>query len=189
TVTRSYTTLVGLRGCNLVPFEPSFSLTPGATGSDQPDGITLEVGLSHNPKGIDNSQLNTATTTLPEGMTMNPSPPPGLTACTPAQARIHSSTPAVGCPESSEIGTVSLEVPTLPSGSLTGQIYLGGPESGPIKGPPYTIYLDAESARYGVSVRIKGETQPNLATGQLTTTFSENPEQPFSNAILRFKGG
>ena len=63
----------------------------------------------------------------------------------------------MGCAKTSELGTVSLEVPTLPSGSLKGKIYLGGPESGPITGPPYTLYVDAESKRYGVSVRDRSE--------------------------------
>ena len=128
-------------------------------------------------------------------MTLNPSAAATLAACTPAQARIHSSTKGTECPAASEIGTVDLEVPTLPeapavpTSPLKGKIYLGGPESGPITGPPYIVYLDAESERYGVSVRIKGETIPNEATGRVTTVFSENPEQPFTKATLHFKGG
>src|SRR6202043_2047160 len=99
---------------------------------------------------------------LPEGMTLNPSAAAGLTACTPKQAHIHELPAGVGCASSSEIGTVSLDVPTLPAGSLTGSIYLGGPEGGgAITKPPYTIYVDAESARYGVSVRLEGEVVPN----------------------------
>ena len=80
-------------------------------------------------------------------------------------------------------------MPGLPNGSLLGNVYLGGPESGPITAPPYTVYVDAESARYGVSVRLKGTVTPNPVTGQVTTTFTENPEQPFSELILHFKGG
>ena len=189
TVKSEYTTPIGLSGCNLVPFEPNFSLNAATTAHDEPDGFTAEVGINHEPTKIDNSQLKTATIKLPEGMTLNPSAAAGLTACTPAQARIHSSVAGVECPASSELGTVSLEVPTLPPGSLKGSMYLGGPESGPITGPPYVVYLDAESARYGISVRIKGESTPNEATGQVTTVFSENPEQPFTKAILHFKEG
>jgi len=189
TVTRSFTTPVGLSGCGLVPFEPSFAINPATTAHEEPDGFTAEVGLNHEPTKTDNSQLKTASIKLPEGMTLNPSAAAGLTACTPAQARIHSSVAGVGCPASSEIGTVSIDVPTLPPGSLKGSVYLGGPESGPITGPPYIVYLDAESTRYGVSVRIKGEAIPNEATGQMTTVFSENPEQPFTKATLHFKEG
>jgi hypothetical protein len=193
--TRTYTTLVGLTGCNEVPFElpfePSFSVAPTTPGHDEPTGLTAEVGLPRHPKAteIDSSQLKTAVIRLPEGMTLDPSAAHGLEACTPAQARIHSSVAGTSCPKGSELGTVELEVPTLPAGSLKGSIYLGGPESGPITGPPYVIYLDAESTRYGVSVRVKGKTVPNETTGQLTATFSENPEQPFTKVTMHFKEG
>jgi hypothetical protein len=192
-VKKEFTTPIGLNGCGLVPFDPTFSLTPGAgeSGFDQPDGISTSVGVPRNPAAaIDSSQLKTASVKLPAGMTLNPSAAAGLTACTPDQARIHSATPGTDCPASSVLGTVSLNVPTLPDGSLTGNVYLGTPpDGGAITGPPYIIYLDAESTRYGVSVRVKGETEPNLTTGQVTTVFQENPEQPFTTAVLNFKGG
>jgi hypothetical protein len=198
TVTRPFTTPIGLSGCDKVPFEPSLVVTPGTTAFDQPDEITTDVGIPRHTGAteIDSAQLKTATVTLPEGMTLNPSAAAGLAACTPAQARIHSAEKGVGCPAASELGTVEITVPTLPEKEegtgevpLKGKIYLGGPESGPITGPPYVIYLDAESKRYGVSVRIKGETIPNEATGRVTTVFNENPEQPFTKASLHFGRG
>jgi hypothetical protein len=193
----SYTTPIGIEGCNglppfeLVPFAPTFALLPETKQSDQPDGIMTELVLPHdpNPANLDSSQLKTATVVLPEGMTLNPSAAQGLEACTPAQARIHSTTAGVGCPAKSNIGGVTLNVPGLPLGSLTGSLYLGGPESGLITGPPYTVYIDAESARYGISTRLRGEVVPNEATGRVTAIFPENPEQPFSDAIMHFKTG
>jgi hypothetical protein len=194
---RGYAGPLGTEGCKgetgftAPPFEPAFKLSPGTTQSDLPDGITTELSLPHNPgpTEIDSSQLKTASFALPEGMTLNPSAANGLEACSPAQARIHSGTFGVACPGKSKIGEVTLNVPTLPDGSLTGNVYLGGPESGPITGPPYTMYVNAESTRYGVDVRLKGTVTPNETTGRLTATFTENPEQPFSNIALRFNGG
>jgi hypothetical protein len=196
---KEYETPIGTEGCKgesgltIPPFEPGFKLTPETTQSDKPDGILTELTVPHDPSptGIDTSQLNTATVTLPEGMTLNPSAAAEVKeACTPAQARIHSSTFGVACPAASKVGTVTLEVPTLPPGSLTGNLYLGGPEGGgPITAPPYTMYLNAESTRYGVDVRLQGTATPNPTTGRLTATFEKNPEQPFSNAILKFTGG
>ena len=195
---------LGTEGCkgespfSAVPFEPKFSLASGPeeSQSDLPDGITTNLSLPHDPspKGIDTSQLENAVVTLPEGMTLNPSAARGLEACTPAQARIHSETFGVACPSASKIGTVALEVPTLPPGSLTGNIYLGGPESGLIRGgteakPEYTMYVNAESKRYGVDVRLEGTVTPNPTTGQVTATFVKNPEQPFSSIALKFNGG
>jgi hypothetical protein len=192
TVRKPYKTLLGLQGCGLVPFEPSFALSPATTASDQPDGISATAGLTRRPsEEIDSAQLKTAAIKLPEGMTLNPSAAAGLTACKPSQARIHSETAGTECPASSSLGTVSLTVPTLPSSEpLTGNIYLGTPPNGgAITGPPYIVYIDAESARYGVSVRLKSETIPNEATGQVMAIFNENPEQPFTSITMHFKEG
>jgi hypothetical protein len=196
-----YSGPLGTEGCNgaspfsQVPFEPAFKLKTETTQSDRPDGITTRLEIPHTAGSgetdIDTSQLRTASITLPEGMTINPSAAGEVKeSCTPAKARIHSSTFGVGCPEASRLGGVTLEVPTLPAESLKGNLYLGGPEGGgSITGPPYTVYLDAQSTRYGVDVRVEGKVVPNESTGQLTATFSELPEQPFSNAIIEFKGG
>ena len=206
TAKTEYTTPVGLMGCNgetdkfgtkfeKLIFEPTFNVTSGSTLSDAPNQITTEATDTNEPESGTNdpkanapSQVKTASITMPEGMTLNPSAAAGLEACTPAQARIHSEEFGVVCPVGSELGTVSLEVPTLPAGSLAGKVYLGGPESGPITGPPYTIYIVANSVRYGVSVRLKAEVIPNEVTGQLTTVFPENevPEQPFTSLTINF---
>ena len=193
---KSFTTPIGLEGCESLVFEPGFALTSGSTASDQPNPFTTEVSNFNEPKTSTNlpkakapSQVKTASIVLPEGMTLNPSAAAGLEACTPAQARIHSEVFGVACPIGSELGSVSLEVPTLPAGSLTGSMYLGGPESGPITGPPYIVYIVANSKRYGISVRVKGEVVPNEATGQLTTVFQENPEQPFNSVKFSFNRG
>lgn len=193
---KSYETPIPTEGCDgiapfsTVPFAPAFALTPETTQSDLPDGITTELSLPHaeSPAAIDSSQLKTATITLPEGVTLNPAAAAGLEACTKAQIGIGTRAP-IACPSGSKIGTVALNVPALPDGSLTGSMYLGGPDSGPITGPPYTIYLDAVSTRYDVDVRLKGSVVPDETTGRLTATFSENPEQPFSSIRLTFTRG
>jgi hypothetical protein len=194
---KTYTTPIGPEGClgespfAAVPFAPEFKLSPETTQSDRPDGITTEAIVPHDPSpsGIDTSQVRDASIVLPEGMTLNPSAGPSLKACTPAQARIHSPVAGTACPAESQIATATLDVPDLPTGALTGSLFLGGPESGPITGPPFTVYLDAESARYGISVRVAGTVSLNESTGRVTATFAKNPEQPFSNLILKFNGG
>src|ERR1700722_5397445 len=184
----SYPAPIGIEGCLVtgplaVPYAPTFSMKPETVQSDVPTGVTAELTLPHNPNPaeLDSSQLKTGSVTLPEGMTLNPS-------AAPAQARIHSHVAGMGCPAASVIGSDTLDVPGLPAGSLQGNLYLGGPESGPITGPPYKVYLDAESTTYGISVRLEGKVVPNEATGRVTATFSENPEQPFSKLVLNFKG-
>jgi hypothetical protein len=186
----TYKTPIGPTACASVTFAPNFRLKSQTTQSDQPNGLTTELEIPHSiePTEREPAQLKTAVVTLPEGMTLNPSAAHGLEGCTPAQIGIHTRN-KVECPSGSKLGTVTIDAPGLPHNSLQGNIYLGKPASGPITGPPYTMYLDAESARYGISVRIRGEVIPNAATGQVTTIFSENPEQPLENAILSFNPG
>ncbi len=196
TAAASYTTPIGTEGCDglppfaLAPFAPTISLAPETTQSDLPDGLTTEVVLPHDPDpaALDSAQLKSASIVLPEGMTLSPSAAHGLAACTPEQIGIHTRAP-VSCPAASKVGEVTLDVPGLPPNSLQGNLYLGGPSSGSITGPPYILYIDAESARYGISVRLKGEVTPDETTGRLTATFPENPEQPFSDLILKFTPG
>ena len=185
----AYEYLAGTNNCGLLGFGPTLALTPETALSDRPDGLTVEAKVVHPEQpAADVSDLKTAEVTLPEGLTANAAAAKGLEGCTPEQIGI-GTRHAVTCPPRSQIGTVSLNVPTVPNGSLQGPIFLGKPAGGPIEGPPYTIYLDAESARYGVKVRLKGRVEPNLLTGRLKTTFSENPEAPFDSAVLRFFGG
>jgi hypothetical protein len=212
-VKEEYTTPVGLMGCNgetdkfgtkfeRLLFEPKFTLTGASAASDEPDELTTEASEPSDPTANSQSQVKTASITLPEGMTLNPSAAAGLEACTASEARIHGEEFGTACPASSEIGTVSLNVPTLPNGSLTGAVYLGASKSAePSKaaeesesskvtgGPPYIIYVVANSVRYGVSVRLKAEVVPNEATGQVTTIFNENPEQPFTGLAMNFNRG
>ncbi len=194
--TRPYRNEVGSTECNL-NFLPSFALGSETSTSDAPNGITAKAMAAHpeHETERDTAALKTAKVILPEGMTMNPAAAAGLAGCTRKQIGIETRN-SVECPSGSRIGTVELEVPTLPPHSLSGPIFLGKPEGKPIEGPPYTIYLDAESARYGAKVRIEGTVTPNSTTGQLETTFKDTsqtpnniPQAPFNEAILHFNGG
>ena len=195
TEVRPYENKVGSTECNL-NFGPSFELQRETANSDKPDGITTVLTASHPEiSKPDTADLSTAKVILPEGMTMNPSAAAGLEGCTRKQIGIETRN-AEECPAASRIGTVELEVPTLPVHSLSGPVFLGEPEGKPIEGPPYTIYLDAESARYGAKVRIEGTVTPNSTTGQLETTFKDTsqtpnniPQAPFNEVKLHFNGG
>ena len=197
---RTYIAPIGPEGClgepsfTAPPFVPTFEVKPETTRSDVPTRVTADLAVPHStlPTELDSSQLRTATITLPEGMTLSPSAATGLKACTPTQIGIGTRNP-VTCPLESRLGTVTLTVPDLPeSEPLTGHIFLGGTE--PITGgsatkPEFTIYVVAESTRYGISVRLQGTVKPDPTTGRVTTVFENNPEQPFSNIRLSFKGG
>jgi hypothetical protein len=187
--------------CKAVPFpSSSFAVNPETTQSDAPDGaeVTISTPQDQEPSKLASSHLRTVKVTLPEGMTLNPSAAHGIEACTPEQVAITPAKPTNTCPLGSRIGTATVETPAvlapkgLPAeheGVLTGYIYLGKPATGLVEGPPYTIYVTAESGEYGVGLVQKGTVVPNEATGQLTTTFEENPQSPFSSFVMKFNGG
>jgi hypothetical protein len=182
-------TPVGVEGCGNPPFAPAINVAPATTQPDQPNPATVTVELPQAKTGaeINSSALKSAVVTLPEGMTLNPSAATGLTSCSNAQFGIKT-TNAVACPSSSQIGTVTIDTPDLPQ-PLTGRIYVGEPVSKaqPQSGEEYRIFVDAES-KYGVSVRLEGRVSASPDTGRLTTTFTENPQLPFSKFIMTFSG-
>jgi hypothetical protein len=196
---RPYTGLVGGIGCGGLEFGPSFALTPETATTDAGDGITTETKDTHPSKtaGLDTADLESITVKMPEGMTMNPSAAAALEGCDPSQAVTNSPSKAfeitvpnpVACPSGSKLGTVSLEVPTLPKGALQGSIFLGKPAGKSIETNRDTVYLDAESSRYGIRVLLEGEVEANETTGRLTVTFKKNPQAPFENVKLHFNGG
>jgi hypothetical protein len=178
-------------GCGEVPFKPTVAVAPGTNQTDSPSGPTVDLQVPFEASGtaIANSNVRDANVTLAKGLGLNPAAGPKLQACTDAQLGKGTRNP-VSCPAGSKIGTASIETPPLPAGSLTGNVYLGSQLSrDPQSGNLYRIFLDVESARYGVSVRLIGNIEANPQTGQLTTTFKENPQLPFTSVKIALDGG
>jgi len=189
-----YETPTGATGCENVPFNPEISVTAeGKKSVDSPEPTTVDVGIPWEPsQPVANSYLKTAKVTLPEGMGINPSGSNGLGVCTDEQFHYHTALP-VECPDSSKIGTVEIQTPSLPSGSIKGNVYAGVPlKNGPgafESGEQFRIFIYGFSERYGVNVRLKGSVKPNATTGQLTAEVGENPQATFRNFRLNFNGG
>ncbi len=181
-------TPVGVESCDKVPFTPSAELKPETAQYDGPDGVLTEVRPpQHAGAGeINTADIRDARLTLPEGLTLNPAAARGLATCTASQIGIGTTNP-VACPAAARLGTVTIET-DLPAKSLAGYLYLGSPSGATITGPPFTVYLDAESV-YGVSVRLQGLVTPNPSSGRLEVNFLGNPQLPFSDLILALKGG
>ena len=190
----SYTTPTGATGCEKVPFDPEIEVSAdGAKAVDSPEPTTVDVGIPWDPnEPIANSYLKVAKVTLPEGMGINPSSANGLQSCSDAQFHYHTNIP-VECPEASKIGSVEIETPSLPNGSITGDVYVGEPlKNGPgvfETGEQFRIFIHAFSTRYGVNVRLEGKVFPNATTGRLTAVVPENPQATFRHFRLHFFGG
>jgi hypothetical protein len=176
---------VGVDGCSNVPFTPTTQVKPQPSGYDQPDGAVTEVVV---PQNEASNEINTADIAmghamLPEGLTLNPSAAHGLEACAPAQVHFESTAPAA-CPGGSKLGTVNIET-DLPKGSLSGSVYLAAPSGTPITGPPYAIYIVAESV-YDVKVKVEATVTPDPNTGRLKVDVVNSPSHPFNLPQLPF---
>jgi hypothetical protein len=171
--------------CASVPFDPKLTVAPGTTQVDSPATPTIETTLPFEPANKQSqSHLRNASATLPEGMGLNPSAANGLQSCTDAEFG-KGTRNAVACPVGSKIGTVEVETPPLPAGALKGTAYLGQQLSrDPESGDEFRLFVTAESAQYGISARLIGNTKANPTTGQLTTTFAETPQVPFTSVKL-----
>ena len=187
---------VGVDGCGTaVPFEPTTEVRPQNSAHDQPDGAITEVKV---PQLEGAGEVNTADiaeghATLPEGLTLNAAAAHGLEACLPAQVHFDSRAPAE-CPKGSRLGKVTIET-DLPAKSLTGSVYLAAPSGTPITGPPYSIYIVAESI-YDVKVKVEATVQPDPGTGRLTVDVKNTaahpfnlPQLPFASATLELNPG
>jgi hypothetical protein len=174
-------------GCESLKFAPTISVEPEQTQATTPTGyeILLKVPQTQGAESLATADLQDSVVKLPAGVVLSPAAANGLVACTEAQVGIGSEGP-VECPNASKIGVVSLVTPAL-TGELKGFLYLGGPASGPVTEPPYTVYLTLEG--HGVQLKIKGTAVPDPVTGQLTTTFDDNPELPFSELRVQLNGG
>ncbi len=202
--------------CGSIPFDPSVGVDPNTAQTDSPSGPSVAVDVPFEPPSTTESlspgvtrqaqsNVKEAKVTLPSGMGLNPSAASGgLQTCTDEQFGLGSHAESNGCPPESRVGSVSIDTPPLPDGSLSGSVYVGRQLSrDPTSGKEYRIFVEALSQRYGIFVRLEGKVSANLDTGQLTTTFEGRevegiggtmipkglPQVPFSSFVLDFDDG
>jgi hypothetical protein len=177
--------------CGTIPYAPTLGVEPGTADVNSPAAASVAVDVPHltGADSQDSSDTKTAQVTLPSGMGINPSAANGLQTCSNAQFA-QGTKGDTTCPAASKIGTVEIQSPPLPEGNLTGPVFVGEQLSrDPTSGDEYRIFVDAESARYGIKVRLTGHASANPVSGQLTTTFAETPQVPFTSFQLKFDGG
>jgi hypothetical protein len=181
-----------ISGCERLAFDPSIEAQPSTRAAESPTGLefTIEVPQRWDePRSLATAHLKDAVVTLPVGMTINPSAGAGLGACSEAQyaAETSSSPVGVGCPPESKIGTVEIETPVLGE-KLEGAVYVATPFENKV-GSLLGLYIVAKAPPRGVLVKVAGEVHLDPVTGQLTTSFLNNPQQPFSRFTLKFRPG
>jgi hypothetical protein len=92
------------------------------------------------------------------------------------------------CVNASKIGEVTIKSPLLPAGQLVkGFVYIAAQEQNPF-GSLVAMYIVAEDPVSGTLVKLPGVVHLS-ASGQIVSTFENNPQLPFEDAELHFFGG
>lgn len=192
-ITSSFTTHdssgnpVGVNGCASLSFNPSISVALGSSAADSPTALSVDLHVPQAPDvpgSLATPAVKNAVVTLPQGIQLSPSAADGLQACSQAQFGVTS--PAEpSCPDASKIGTAEIDSP-ISADPLLGSIYLAQQHSNPF-GSNFAMYVATEAD--GTLIKLPARIDANPLTGQLTTTFSNNPQLPFTDFKLNFFGG
>lgn len=177
-----------LTGCDQLDFRPSIAVTPETTKADSSTGLSVDLGIAQGPDvgAPMTPPLKDAVVTLPQGVSINPSVAGGLAACTDEQFGVRSAA-SEECPTASRIGSLAIDSPLI-ADQLVGDVYTGSQLSDdPLSGRMFRIFMQAQGG--GVTVKLEGAVRADPVTGQLTTSFLDNPQLPFEHLRLTFKGG
>ncbi len=179
--------------CNLLTFDPRLaSAQPTTTQATSASGIDVGIevedpGLTE-ADGTAQSDIRSVRLTLPEGVTANPSAAEGQGVCSPAQyAAANLEDPLSGCPESSKLGTVEIETPLLGE-AVNGSVYLAEPRNNPFNSL-LAAYMVIRNPKVGLLIKQAGKIDADPKTGQLTSSFEEIPQLPFSKLDVHFRAG
>jgi hypothetical protein len=191
-----------LTGCDQLRLSSTFSMVPDTLEAGAPAGYHFDLNVPQNssPDGLATPNVKNVTLKLPVGTVVNPSAAWGLKACSNAQfygSNHPSQEPAsLGeCPREAQVGTVRIKTPSLEE-ALEGQVFLAEPECDPCTpqdaedGKMVRLFVQAISeGEGGIVVKLEGHGMIDQRTGQITTTFEDNPQLPFNEFKLTLAGG
>ena len=180
-------------------FNPTLKARPTTNVADSPTGLSVDLAVpqTNNLNQPATAHLRKTVVTLPPGLVVNPSGANGLDACSSAQiglttpvgqdSPIHFTAASPSCPPASKLGTVEVDTPLLDN-PLPGAVYIAKPHDNPFDSL-LALYVVVDDPATGVVVKLAGHVVPDPDTGQLVTTFDENPQVPFSHFKLEFFQG
>ncbi len=191
-----------LSGCELLRFEPSFTMLPDTLEAGRPAGYSfnLKVPQRNEVEALATPTVRKVSLTLPAGTVVNPSAAWGLKACSNAQfygPNHPSEEPALPseCPREAQVGKMSIKTPALEE-LLEGEVYLAEPECEPCTpedaadGKMVRLFVNiVGTGESGIVVKLEGHGMIDQQTGQITTVFDETPQLPFSELKLVLNGG
>lgn len=165
-------------GCAELKMSPTLTVTPGTTQRDEPAQYEIDLKSPQDLEayGVSTAAIRDVSITLPSGTSLSPALANGLQVCSASQAGEDS------CPNAAKIGTAEIDSPLL-SDHLEGGVYIGAPT--PSEPYPLIVLVDADS----VHLALHGQVTPAAGNGQLTATFDDVPQLPFSDFRLKLFGG
>jgi len=172
--------------CEDLPFDPSIAVEPTSRVAGGPTGLNVDITVpqSEDPDEPASAHVKDVSVTLPEGMVLSSSSAAGLGSCSPEQFGYHEETP-ISCPLDSKVGEVEVETHILDE-PLKGPVYVAKQNDNPFDS---LIALYMAPAGSGVELKLAGKVDLDPNTGRLTSTFLNNPQQPFSELHVRLKDG
>jgi hypothetical protein len=197
-----------MTGCDALPFSTGVSMVPDTAQAGAPAGYDFNLYVDRsqdsNPEGNVAPDVKNVSTTLPLGTVISPSAANGLGACkddenvnpaeVPNEFGLHSLELA-SCSIDSQVGTVEIESPDIKE-AFGGDVYLAEPECNPCSpqdaedGKMVKLLLQAKGkGEAGILVKTSGWLSVNQQTGQLTATFENEPQLPFTHLELKLAGG
>jgi hypothetical protein len=180
--------------------------------------VNVKVPQAESPAVPATPELRDTRVTLPQGLSISPGIVDGIQACEESgpeginfegpesEETAPDGEPQLApghCPAASTVGEAEAETPLLAS-PVKGHVYLARPlcggvgqqpctEADALDGRLYQLYLELGGsgalADAGVNLKVRGVTEANPATGQLTTVFEDTPQLPFSELRVRLNGG
>ena len=200
------TSMGTVTGCGQLSFTPKVSMLPDTLEAGAPAGYDFDLSVPQNtdPESLATPDVKRTSVTLPQGTVISPSAADGLGDCSSEQffgAGPPEQRPATpgACPRDSQVGTVSIKTPALEE-RLNGDVFLASPEcTGPggvctpqdaADGKMIRLFVQVVGeGESGIVVKLEGTGQINQQTGQITTTFNNTPQLPFSEFQLKLQGG
>ena len=168
-------------GCDQVPFTPGLDTTPASSPADTPGEASATLLVPDGDTGgRRQAHVRTVKLILPEGLTLSPGLANGLVPCTAEQFGQFVDAPPQ-CPAASKIGSVVFDTPLV--GELHGDVYFGQPEPG----QKLRNFVSVEDPR--LRVKLIGIVTANPVTGQVTNTFDDSPQVPFTAFKFTYFGG
>jgi hypothetical protein len=175
-----------MQGCNRLAFNPAVSVKSVSASTDAPSGLSFDLNVPQNesPDGLATPDVRRVSVTLPQGFSISPSSANGLGACAPDQIKLGSNDEPT-CPETSKLGTVTIDTPLLKE-PLQGDVDLATQNDNPFDSL-VALYIVAKGP--GFYLKLPGRVDLDSRTGQVTTTFDNNPQLPFSDLQLTLREG